>query len=517
MVRLLRRVTSARVFSSVVLLCWSASAVAQHAPLTISVDEGGGFVVATGEVRVWPMRDDAMTPAERPYGQRFEAHVVSQLFAAAAAGAEPAIWQVGFFQLFGWLGVPVDVERGKRALAWAPPQQRAVVSWALAQANLREGRLSLAEDHVLEAFDLGLSSATPRLCSFARNRSRTSRRPPRDLVRAEQLLSRVWPRATTNAECNLARSMIRYEQGRFDEAFDAASMALSGVDQTNAADLKQVYALRIMTGVRSGRANEIPLDEFTRLLNRPDARPWEKWAPWLVLGVSLLILIGWTWARRKRPVGLTLAMTWVTVAVMGNGLGLLLPLPLPLGAAGSRWAGALLSALACALAFRLRPPNGVLGNTARPIERSDLRLLGAFLVGAAAFSFLYEALWASVFGEPMKEQLVIAFFRVSGALEVAWTFAAVAVFIPYVEEVCFRGFLLEGLDARWGPRVAIVVSTLIFGFVHVELTQPLSKVPMTALFGLFLALMRRRTGDLRLSVVLHGTNNALAFLMIWTS
>jgi membrane protease YdiL (CAAX protease family) len=506
-----------RALSVILLVGWSAMALAQQAPLTLSVDESGAFVVATGAAGVLPTNPlQKVTAAERERLEQLQRHVVPRLLAAAEAGAEPASWQVGFFFLFGWFGVPADVERGRRALAWAPPDQRAIVLWALALNSDEHGERLLAEEQVLAAFDAGLVSAPRLLCRLARDRSGL-RRPRSDLVRAEQLVSRAWPHAKTNPSCNFALGVIRYHQHRFSEAFDAASVALSGLDAADEAGLRQMQGLRLQAGFRSGRFAEIPLEELTRIFQRPNASLWWKWTPWVVLVVSLLLLIAWTWARRAHAVGLMLASTWFSVAVTGNALGLLFPLPLPLGPSGSRWAGSLLTALACALAFRLRAPNGVFGNTARPIDRGLPRQLGASFIGATLFAGLYQSLWTFVFGEPQKDQLVIAFFRVSGALEVGWTFAVVAILIPYVEEVCFRGFLFEGLEARWGPRVAVIVSTLIFGFVHVEMVEPLSKVPMTTLIGFFVALLRLRSGDLRLSFARHGMNNALAFLIIWTS
>jgi hypothetical protein len=48
-------------------------ALAQQAPLTISVNEVGSFVVATGEVRVLPMkRPEKMTAAERERVEYFK-------------------------------------------------------------------------------------------------------------------------------------------------------------------------------------------------------------------------------------------------------------------------------------------------------------------------------------------------------------------------------------------------------------------------------------------------------------
>ena len=72
----------------------------------------------------------------------------------------------------------------------------------------------------------------------------------------------------------------------------------------------------------------------------------------------------------------------------------------------------------------------------------------------------------------------------------------------------------DALHAKWGDRVALIASSVLFGVVHVELTQSFSKVPMIIVFGLGLALLRSRTGNLRASVLAHGVNNGLAVVLL---
>jgi membrane protease YdiL (CAAX protease family) len=123
----------------------------------------------------------------------------------------------------------------------------------------------------------------------------------------------------------------------------------------------------------------------------------------------------------------------------------------------------------------------------------------------------YEAL----FGVPLESQLVAGLLTVDGAGARLVTLLAAALAVPYAEEVAFRGFLFEGFLARWGGRVAVVATALLFAFVHLEPVQPFSKVPPILAMGLVLGALRHRAGHLGPGVAPHAMNNALATMMLW--
>ena len=83
-------------------------------------------------------------------------------------------------------------------------------------------------------------------------------------------------------------------------------------------------------------------------------------------------------------------------------------------------------------------------------------------------------------------------------------------FIPAVcEEVAFRGFILTGLERRHVPRTAILMSAILFGFMHVfvSLFQQLFNA---TLLGLVLGLLAVRSRSLIPGIVFHVINNGLA-------
>lgn len=78
---------------------------------------------------------------------------------------------------------------------------------------------------------------------------------------------------------------------------------------------------------------------------------------------------------------------------------------------------------------------------------------------------------------------------------------------PVVEEYLFRGVLLSGWGMRWGATRAILLSSFIFGVLHLD--------PIGAfVFGVALCLIYYHTGSLLLVIVIHVLNNALALVLM---
>lgn len=77
---------------------------------------------------------------------------------------------------------------------------------------------------------------------------------------------------------------------------------------------------------------------------------------------------------------------------------------------------------------------------------------------------------------------------------------------PIIEEICFRGLLLDGLlKTRCHPWVAILISAVAFGLVH-GLWAPF----VTAtLFGLLAGWLYWRTGSIIPGIIIHIANNSL--------
>lgn len=89
---------------------------------------------------------------------------------------------------------------------------------------------------------------------------------------------------------------------------------------------------------------------------------------------------------------------------------------------------------------------------------------------------------------------------------------AAVLLAPVIEEVLFRGVVLQGLMPRLGFWPAALLSSLGFGLFHATGTgvEAVPIVVATGVFGLGLCLLARRTGRLGPGIGVHALRNAVA-------
>lgn len=85
------------------------------------------------------------------------------------------------------------------------------------------------------------------------------------------------------------------------------------------------------------------------------------------------------------------------------------------------------------------------------------------------------------------------------------------VYAPLVEELIFRGILLQRWSVKWGLRRGLIASSMLFGALH--LNNPLG----LTLFGLVMGLLYVRTRSLWVPVACHSLNNLAAVGIDWLS
>lgn len=84
---------------------------------------------------------------------------------------------------------------------------------------------------------------------------------------------------------------------------------------------------------------------------------------------------------------------------------------------------------------------------------------------------------------------------------------SIGIMAPILEEFLFRGAIQGYLQSRCKrPWVAIVVSSLIFGVVHLNPAQ----IPFAFLLGMMFGWLYYRTGSLLPGIVGHALNNTIA-------
>lgn len=104
------------------------------------------------------------------------------------------------------------------------------------------------------------------------------------------------------------------------------------------------------------------------------------------------------------------------------------------------------------------------------------------------------------------------------SVEPGWMLAiglGVCVGAPLVEELFFRGLVFNVLKTRTQTWVAVIVSALAFGSLHVQgsFAASVYTVTATTLVGVVLAVARAWTGRLGTAIWIHVLFNTTGFLL----
>ncbi|NCB07654.1 MAG: CPBP family intramembrane metalloprotease [Bacteroidia bacterium] len=89
-------------------------------------------------------------------------------------------------------------------------------------------------------------------------------------------------------------------------------------------------------------------------------------------------------------------------------------------------------------------------------------------------------------------------------------FIKVAVTAPVVEELIFRGIILQGLRRNYNAFVSVFISALLFALFHLNPWQ----FPATFVLGLLLGWIMLRTQNIFLSILGHSINNFLVLITV---
>lgn len=227
----------------------------------------------------------------------------------------------------------------------------------------------------------------------------------------------------------------------------------------------------------------------------------------LALSISVLYTVAVSyWIATNPPVGTTDVNKAVLDAFQTG--------PVLLGSFASLWVGFL---IAVTFAARANPGGW---RELLPIQirwRTDLPLALLLLLtvqgGAFAISLALDSLGIST-----KALGNTGFLNTVESSYLPYIIMATVFGAPIVEELFFRGLLLRVSSHTLGVVAGVIVTSLLFGFMHLQasLAASIYTVSMTAMVGAALALLRLRTGRLGTAIVAHVLFNAggvlLAFL-----
>jgi membrane protease YdiL (CAAX protease family) len=95
-----------------------------------------------------------------------------------------------------------------------------------------------------------------------------------------------------------------------------------------------------------------------------------------------------------------------------------------------------------------------------------------------------------------------------GSSTAVYSFITIVIAAPILEELIFRGIILNGLLKSYSPLKSIIISSLLFGLVHLNPWQFIG----ASIIGILSGWVYFKTNKLTLSIIIHMTTNFLAFL-----
>lgn len=110
---------------------------------------------------------------------------------------------------------------------------------------------------------------------------------------------------------------------------------------------------------------------------------------------------------------------------------------------------------------------------------------------------------------PVTQKAVQSLQEASAQDFIMLTINAVII-APFVEEIVFRGFFFRILSCNLGVCLAAIISSLLFGAIHVSLAQTAS----LTIFGLFQCFLYKKTQSIIYPMLLHMAFNSISVITI---
>ena len=101
------------------------------------------------------------------------------------------------------------------------------------------------------------------------------------------------------------------------------------------------------------------------------------------------------------------------------------------------------------------------------------------------------------------------------AITIFATLLMSAVVAGFGEEAGFRGYMQGPLEHRYGPTSAILITSVIFGLVHLSHGAFVPAILFDMGWGAFYGLLAWRSGSIVPAFVLHSAADFLEFVLVW--
>jgi membrane protease YdiL (CAAX protease family) len=130
---------------------------------------------------------------------------------------------------------------------------------------------------------------------------------------------------------------------------------------------------------------------------------------------------------------------------------------------------------------------------------------------AAYATFWVAAIIVGIaFGEPEEQDIVVDLKAEDSVLVLTGFAVMTCVLAPLAEEFFFRGFLLRVLHERTNAVIAVLITGVAFGLVHLPSGDWIGTIVLS-LFGMALCVLFILTSSLVPCIMLHAFHNSISF------
>lgn len=140
-----------------------------------------------------------------------------------------------------------------------------------------------------------------------------------------------------------------------------------------------------------------------------------------------------------------------------------------------------------------------------------LILIGAAMaLGGRTFLATLQLGWVSLLEALGFKMLEASFPPIDSGMTFLWATLGVAVTPALLEEMVFRGVVQKGLLRNSKPKIAIIISSLLFMLMHLSVETMM----FTFSCGLLLGYMAYKSGSILPSIAFHFVNNFLVVVSL---
>lgn len=147
----------------------------------------------------------------------------------------------------------------------------------------------------------------------------------------------------------------------------------------------------------------------------------------------------------------------------------------------------------------------------RPDYKNLLKVVPVYGVYFLALIVVAQIAQYFLSTEVINQEQDIGFGVSSSSFEMLLIFTALVIIAPVLEEIVFRGFMFQGLLARFGSVWAAVISSGLFALAHMQVNVGID----TFLLGLAACWLLVNSKSIWPSIALHALKNAIAFVLLF--